>query len=1062
MDETINFSVFTDQELLALAAAASTIDERLAGGYIAIDTAPSKNKAARHLAAWCATSTDGDRGLFSKRLAADGFNVSEIEPLLGDVRLAEKRSLPKWVQTFRWAFDEVINGLRKLHLPGVVQSEHPLPFQELFIPVITAARERRDCALNETFPVVSEAAQAQLQRHLLHDLSRLCTPILQEWLGLFQTKDRQPGSILNRRDTDHVASLDGHAGFAAGLSGSELKELFCLHVVLARLLATLIDHWSSTTTEFLQRLQADLPLIQEKQNGGQDPGPVTGIESQLSDPHNGGRTVLKVTFADGLSIAYTPKDVGQAIAWRALLSWLDAEGAPQSAVAPVVIERNGYGWVEWIDMEPCTRTDGAAQFFRRAGAMQCLLQLLQGTDFHHGNVVAKGDAPVPVDVEALMHPFVRDTQAIGGRHRAVALAANALREAGVSSGYLPTWMSLPGNQVLPVGGLNTECDSEAEPVQKNQLFWQLREQFRNLPQTPRGPVSVADCKGDFLDGYEAMYLFLLQRKGSLVASDGPLSGFQGRKVRVILRPTRLYDAILRKSLSRLHMSDGVAWSLHFDLLARFSDWGRDAKIDGLIQRAERRCLQSLDIPVFSTTTQEAHLTLPDGALSENHFKKNSFDQVMQRVASLSPNSMTRTSRIIALSLAFAVDKNSHQRISFTKRVDLKPHPVVKLSELTDEQTTVEALKIAALLNRKAFRANGGAAWIGAAHLPGRWRRQIAVLGPDLFEGAAGIAVFLSALHACTGDYRHRDLALSALAPLRKDIRHPARRTRLGRLMTLGGGAGIGSLIYALVRTGRFLDDKKLVDDATRLLGLISNRLVTEDRSFGLMYGTAGAILGLLTLYREIPGDEVLERALDCGRHLITNLGKQQLDQDSTQRKAWDVPGLFPRNAGVALALLQLYAASGDTLFRVAGKALYEAELALLSKETGDMLAGQGLACLACCQVLEDTLTYNLVIDAASRVAKAAVAQKDEMPNGSLGCVEFLFEAGRHLSRPDLIALARHRATLLLTRSRDIDSLWQSAGESCDNPGFFNGVAGVGYQLLRFRYPAHFPSVALLE
>jgi len=482
----------------------------------------------------------------------------------------------------------------------------------------------------------------------------------------------------------------------------------------------------------------------------------------------------------------------------------------------------------------------------------------------------------------------------------------------------------------------------------------------------------------------------------------------------------------------------------------------------MIQRAERRCLQSLDIPVFSTTTQERHLTLPGGAFSENHFEKNSFDQVMLRVASLSPSSMTRTSRTIALSIAFAADKNSHRRTSFTKQVDLRALPVVEFSELTDEQATVEAQNFAALLDCKAFRANGGAAWIGPAHLPGRWRNQISVLGHDLFDGAAGIAVFLSALHACTGGDLYRDLALSALAPLREDIRYPARHARLGRLMTLGGGAGIGSLIYALARTGRFLSDTRLVDDASRLLGMISNRRVSEDRSFGLMYGTAGAILGALALYREIPDGEVMERALECGRHLITNLGELQPNKDRTERITWDVPGLFPRNAGVALALLRLHAASGDPLFHVAGKALYEAELKLLSKETGSRLAGRGLACLACCHVLEDTRAYNLTIDAAKRVATAPVAQSEEMRNETYGCLEFIFEAGRRLSRPELVTLARRRANLLLTQSQDVDELRRRPVERRDNPGFFNGVAGIGYQLLRFRYPAHRPSVALVE
>jgi hypothetical protein len=98
-------SIFTFDELRDLAACASTIDERLTGGYVVVDTPESAALAKRRLEAWCEVATDGDADLFRTHLIRDGFDIKMVIRLLGEVRLSSEQPTPAWADTFRWAVE---------------------------------------------------------------------------------------------------------------------------------------------------------------------------------------------------------------------------------------------------------------------------------------------------------------------------------------------------------------------------------------------------------------------------------------------------------------------------------------------------------------------------------------------------------------------------------------------------------------------------------------------------------------------------------------------------------------------------------------------------------------------------------------------------------------------------------------------------------------------------------------------------------------------------------------------------------------------------------------------
>jgi lantibiotic modifying enzyme len=73
---------------------------------------------------------------------------------------------------------------------------------------------------------------------------------------------------------------------------------------------------------------------------------------------------------------------------------------------------------------------------------------------------------------------------------------------------------------------------------------------------------------------------------------------------------------------------------------------------------------------------------------------------------------------------------------------------------------------------------------------------------------------------------------------------------------------------------------------------------------------------------------------------------------------------------------------------------------------------------------------------------------DTMCCGTLGIIEFFYEAGNALGRGELCELASRRLMAVLQTAASTGDYRWNAGDRQFNLGLFRGLAGVGYTLLR--------------
>jgi lantibiotic modifying enzyme len=191
-------------------------------------------------------------------------------------------------------------------------------------------------------------------------------------------------------------------------------------------------------------------------------------------------------------------------------------------------------------------------------------------------------------------------------------------------------------------------------------------------------------------------------------------------------------------------------------------------------------------------------------------------------------------------------------------------------------------------------------------------------------------------------------------------------------------------------------------------------------------------------------------------------------------------------AGIAYALLQLFAVTGEPIYRDVARAAIAYENTALSAEAGNWYdyrpftmtdgtptcmtgwchgaPGIGLARLTALPVL-DTEVIQRDIDVALRTTQRVGGQGvDHLCCGTAGRIDVLLTAAHKLRRPDWHAAAQQLAAWMVQRAQQNHTfqLYANVPSTVYNPTLFQGMAGIGYTLLRLTAPEALPSLLLWE
>lgn len=446
------------------------------------------------------------------------------------------------------------------------------------------------------------------------------------------------------------------------------------------------------------------------------------------------------------------------------------------------------------------------------------------------------------------------------------------------------------------------------------------------------------------------------------------------------------------------------------------------------------------------------------------------------------------------------------------------------------QLLAEASAIADQLRRSCLHApDGRISWAGPV---GYGTELIPLrkvwLGPQLYDGTTGIALFFAALGRISGESEHRELAVRILAPLRRTLAVLAATPEQADQIRIPVGSliGLGSFLYGLVKAGELLDEPSLIRAAHDATVLITPERIARDRRVRIQTGSAGAVLALLAVHARLPGPNRLGKrpldiACECAQHLLdTRISFEGRPQ------AWALsPGKPPLAgfsygaAGVCYALLRLFEVTGRQEFLEAAHEGLAFVRSLYSPEHGywrdfrpifqsryrprrgtwrdwwavgtlddleevpnprpvqdhfSVMWCHGAAGIALGRIgalpCEDTPEARQEIEGALNRARSYVRNTetleapDDLCCGHMGLLELLLCASQTIGDEDALDTARVLMDRVRQRAEVRGSYELSAARGTDvfAPSLFQGIAGVGYTLVRLAAPEEIPCLLLLD
>ena len=257
------------------------------------------------------------------------------------------------------------------------------------------------------------------------------------------------------------------------------------------------------------------------------------------------------------------------------------------------------------------------------------------------------------------------------------------------------------------------------------------------------------------------------------------------------------------------------------------------------------------------------------------------------------------------------------------------------------RVSAELLKAAAEIGRtlaqQATWHDNRCNWIGAELVSERpksishFKTVYKTLGPDLYAGTSGIALFMAELAVVTGDSEVRRTACGA-------IRHAlACSGKMRPPNRIGLYSGLIGIACAAARIGTILGEESVLASAAELLTRLRHTNRTG-REFDLIAGTAGAVIGRLRLRYELRDVVQLDLARELGDGLLRVAEYSPVGcswRSHTFSYQHNLTGLSHGTAGVAYALLELYNETKDTEYLGAAEEALSYERWFFDKAVGN-------------------------------------------------------------------------------------------------------------------------------
>jgi type 2 lantibiotic biosynthesis protein LanM len=625
--------------------------------------------------------------------------------------------------------------------------------------------------------------------------------------------------------------------------------------IIAVLAYKLISNWAHATNLLIERVLYDNAKINKFLNVTKFV--VKKIQVGLSDPHNGGQMVAILCLDKNKKIVYKPRSSLPEIQARNLFFLLKKSKFPGEILIPKSIDCCTHSWHQFIEHEKSDTLEDVKSYFFNIGCALGAFRLSGGTDFHQENIIAKNIIPTFIDLETMVQPpFTWDT----GHPDSVTKAYEILYKSVYKSHILPVTLRTASGSLMQMGGLLALSEYKSNSfkfININENSMEYKEVIDvaspqlNLPVFENKVEKPSDYVDLILNGFNS-FIEKFNESGDLIAKFKLNNRVQ---FRIILRPTESYYSILNSLKNPLNFSSGLKWSIgvEFDFKGVVP---KDYPLNySKILKVERESLLNLDIPYFNCNTGSRTLFSSGKIIREKFFD-------------ITPNNYLKTkfNNKIKYNLKYD-DLAIRLSLEGSKNADIQ---IIKsgLNSNRLENPKFELSRLFNIIHKNSILSHDNATFISRKNI-GKYGSEIGPLGYGMYSGLCGIAIFTAAYSKIFKNKKSHDLTNSLIKTVTLSLQN--KGTPEPQYPTIIGIDGIGGIIYSAATIHQLSGSSEALKLSLDAAHTLDNFSILNSSSSCLLWGRAGAIIGLHKLFLISPNDFIIERIKYIADNMLIEL-----------------------------------------------------------------------------------------------------------------------------------------------------------------------------------------------
>lgn len=508
-------------------------------------------------------------------------------------------------------------------------------------------------------------------------------------------------------------------------------EFFEKYPVLLRKISILFLNFEDNSIELLKKIKNDYTKITHFFNV--NIGKLNYIEFNAGDTHEHGKSVTLLKF-ENKTFVFKPKNSSINFAFNQLVETLNTMSKHGSIQLPKCLSVENHSYEEFINYEPSENTSDLKQYYYNFGFLSSVLYYLNANDIHFENIICQKNIPIVVDIETLLQqPWISLKQ------------PENMREIFFKSFHRISRTSLFPNEEVSFGkdtnfgidmsALTGKFKSDAflgsTIVNKNTDAIKYESTMLNFEGAQNIPYI-----GNSTDYYNVFYNQLLDgfSEGSIILKELSenfhhyFDCFHNNQIRVILRNTSQYANILN------HLN-------HPDLLENMLDqekllenlWGFDIENKVIIKSEHEQILYG-DVPIFFINSDSKILCDSIGNNIGEVYDSSPFEYLKMHLKNNLTDSDIKSQK----------DLLKLHSPNFYKEMKKK----FKKREYMDTSSSFNYLEkakdIATTIINSSIVSDNSYEWIIPVNaIEDKWSTKI--MGNSIYDGKAGVFLFFSTI-----------------------------------------------------------------------------------------------------------------------------------------------------------------------------------------------------------------------------------------------------------------------------------------------------------------------------